>query len=953
MCRKKIVFWVLVSAFCLTSPVNAVSIIWVSGTFDDNGDGAPDDQAWVDLLEEQGYTVDYNGTYWRTLDADKIAALNAADLIIISRNSNSGDYDDDAEPTQWNSITTPIINCSTHVVRSSRWLWVDSTTIPNTTPMMEIVAAGHLVFAGVASPVQVVDETMGQTSFIDTDPGNGTVLATGDGLPWIIEWETGVEYYNGAGQFTGGPRMFFAAGTQESGGTVGRGEYNLTPEGEIIFLNAVRYMLGDTSRVKAYNPVPEDAVVYEDIWVTLGWSPGDAALSHDVYFGDNFDDVNDGLADTFQGNQTSAFFIVGFPGFPYSDGLVPGTTYYWRIDEVNDLDPNSPWKGDIWSFTIPSKKAYAPDPVDGARYVDPEAVLGWTPGLGAKLHTVYFGDNFDDVNGGVVGLPQATTTYTPGTLESDKTYYWRIDEFDGIETHKGNIWNFSTLPVIAVTDPNLTAWWMLDAGSGTTALDWSGHGNNGTLQGDPQWVAGYDGGGLALDGTGDNIYVSSAQLPTSAFTVELWFNPSFNLDPGDPRIDFLYWQTGSRPHLTFNRSGAGEIGLWPNIDGDFDGPLTATSSWDAGSWYHIAATFDGVSFRIYVNGNMEGVVSHPGTHSSASGLYIGCRSNQINYFTGTIDDVRLYDKALSQDEIQLTMRGDPALAWSPKPANGSMQYINDATPLSWSPGDNVSQHDIYFGLDKDAVAAADESDTTGIYRGRQAAASYTPAEGVEWGGGPYYWRIDEYNTDGTISKGRVWSFTIADFILVDDFESYDTGDNQIWYAWKDGLGYGLPGGDPYYPGNGTGSAVGDETTASYTEETIVHGGGKAMPFSYDNNKQGFLNYSEAQFTLTYPRDWTEQGVGVLSLWFYGEPSNAAEPMYVALNGTAAVTHQNPNAAQTAAWTQWTIDLQAFADQGVNLTNVNTLAIGFGNRNNPLAGGSGTMFFDDIRLYRNP
>jgi len=70
-------------------------------------------------------------------------------------------------------------------------------------------------------------------------------------------------------------------------------------------------------------------------------------------------------------------------------------------------------------------------------------------------------------------------------------------------------------------------------------------------------------------------------------------------------------------------------------------------------------------------------------------------------------------------------------------------------------------------------------------------------------------------------------------------------------------------------------------------------------------------------------------------------------LYVALNGSAVVNHDNPNAAQVEEWTQWDIDLQAF---GVNLTNVNTIALGLGNRNNPLAGGSGMMYFDDIRLY---
>ena len=122
-----------------------------------------------------------------------------------------------------------------------------------------------------------------------------------------------------------------------------------------------------------------------------------------------------------------------------------------------------------------------------------------------------------------------------------------------------------------------------------------------------------------------------------------------------------------------------------------------------------------------------------------------------------------------------------------------------------------------------------------------------------------------------------------------------------------------------------------------------------MPLYYDNS----VGYSEATLTLTYPRDWTEKGVSTLTIWFRGISDNAAEALYVALNGSAVVSHDNPNAAQIGTWTQWNIDLQTFADQGVNLANVNTIALGLGNRNNPLAGGSGTMYFDDIRLYPPP
>jgi len=105
-------------------------------------------------------------------------------------------------------------------------------------------------------------------------------------------------------------------------------------------------------------------------------------------------------------------------------------------------------------------------------------------------------------------------------------------------------------------------------------------------------------------------------------------------------------------------------------------------------------------------------------------------------------------------------------------------------------------------------------------------------------------------------------------------------------------------------------------------------------------------------TLTAGRDWTAQGVTQLSLWFRGKSANAAERMYVVLNGTAVVYHDNPNAAQIDRWTQWVISLQKFADLGVNLANVTSITIGFGTPGNTTTpGGSGQMYFDDIRLYR--
>ncbi|MHC4728544.1 MAG: hypothetical protein ACYS17_15085, partial [Planctomycetota bacterium] len=86
------------------------------------------------------------------------------------------------------------------------------------------------------------------------------------------------------------------------------------------YINAITFVPGT-----AFNPIPADEAVIEDTWVSLNWTPSKTAASHDVYFGENFDNVNDGVGDTFRSNQAETFFVVGFPGFPYPDGLTTGT----------------------------------------------------------------------------------------------------------------------------------------------------------------------------------------------------------------------------------------------------------------------------------------------------------------------------------------------------------------------------------------------------------------------------------------------------------------------------------------------------------------------------------------------------------------------------------------------------------------------------------------------------
>jgi hypothetical protein len=815
---RKSLYSLLVLVFCLASSLSAANIIWVSDWYDERVDGVPDDYAWIDFLEAQGYTVDNqpaassgNG-YWRTLDNNKIAALNAADLVIISKNSNSGDYANDAtEITQWNSITAPLMLLSAHFTRNTRWQWINSTDMmeDGSTPTLEAVLPQHPIFNNVnlnlQNRVDVYDQSVGSgiVSFNSViDMGNGTLIARPVGQNWTIiaEWKAGVAFYDGTSQVPAGNRLFFTCGTREGAG-FGRGEFNLTEEGKKIFLNGIEYMLGNLRLLKAYSPTPANGDLYPDTWVSLYWLTGETAVSHDVYFGENFDDVNNGTGDTFRGNQTDQYAIVGFPGYPYPDGLVPGTTYYWRIDEV-EADGMTKHKGDVWSFTVPPRKAYYPDPPDGARFVETNAVLSWRPGRDAKLHTVYFGDNFDDVNNAADGLPQTGASYDPGPLEEAKMYYWRVDEFDGLTTHRGDLWSFRTV----------------SPGGGVRGQYFRGT----DLSGDPvvnridpeinfDWV----------DGSPDPA------LPADGFSVR-W--------TGEIELEFS-------ETYTFYANTDDGVRLWINNELVID------------RWVDRRATTEAKGTINLIGGQRYPLVMeyYENTGNAAA---------QLSWENSSTAKQIIPQAALSL----------PVRASGPNPRNGATGTRTIPT-LTWNSGDNAASHEVYFGTDADAVTNATKASPE--YKGTKALGneSYDPGK-LAWSTS-FYWRIDEVNSTNPDSPwiGNVWTFTTGDFLVVDDFETYDSGDNQIWYAWHDGLGYGTPGVPPYFAGNGTGSAVGDETTSSYTEETIVHGGRQSMPLFYDNNKQGFSKYSEAELALTAVRDWTEEGVAELSLWFRGNPAS--------------------------------------------------------------------------------
>jgi beta-lactamase regulating signal transducer with metallopeptidase domain len=315
-------------------------------------------------------------------------------------------------------------------------------------------------------------------------------------------------------------------------------------------------------------------------------------------------------------------------------------------------------------------------------------------------------------------------------------------------------------PVGAQTDPNLVGWWKLDDGIGTVVTDSSSNGIDGNFVGNPIWVAGMHDGALLFDGASSVDFGSPRKTAiTGPLTIACWIKPQ-NLgtiarvvggsqDRAFLARDGAYAFKASGPNLRFTTP-------WIR---DHEAPRTFLTE---GQWQHVAVTFqpDEIGGCVFY---LDGVESD---RDDASILDPGTGPVRIaenqwpggQFYTGLIDDVRLYSRVLTADEIKAVM-GSNLFARDPQPADGASVSLQDTATLSWSPGDRAVQHDVYLGLDEESVKVA--RPMWPQYMGRQSGTSFSVAEKLT-AGAVYFWRIDEVEADvTTVRKGTVWTFTIA------------------------------------------------------------------------------------------------------------------------------------------------------------------------------------------------
>ncbi|UCC99933.1 MAG: discoidin domain-containing protein, partial [Phycisphaerales bacterium] len=278
----------------------------------------------------------------------------------------------------------------------------------------------------------------------------------------------------------------------------------------------------------------------------------------------------------------------------------------------------------------------------------------------------------------------------------------------------------------------------------------------------------------------------------------------------------------------------------------------------------------------------------------------------------------------------------PMRAHGPDPAADATD-VDPQAILSWSAGGRAALHDVYVSANEQSVIDGTATVTT------VPEAAHGPLS-LDLGK-TYYWRVDEVNDAEApaVWQGDIWSFSTAKHRVVDDFESYtDDEGNRIYEIWLDGFT------------NGTGSITG-HTNAPFAEQTIVYSGRQSLPLQYNNVDSPF--YSETERTWATAQDWTAHGADTLTLYVRSDPNSAPASLYVAVQDSdgivKVVTHPDGEAAVGIdRWQEWSIPLSALSDAGVNVTQVKTLYIGIGNRDNPVAGGVGRIYIDSITLGRS-
>jgi hypothetical protein len=327
-------------------------------------------------------------------------------------------------------------------------------------------------------------------------------------------------------------------------------------------------------------------------------------------------------------------------------------------------------------------------------------------------------------------------------------------------------------------DASLVLYLSFDDVTAGQAKDLSPYGNHGTVGGNAAVTQGQFGDALLFDATDDQVVVPPN--PTldiiKEITMMIWARPGANLTAdwrtlmGKAPTSVLGQNTFSYDIRTDN---TGILRFSLNLDGTWRSILGPTATQD--TWYHVAGTYDGAQMVFYINGESVGTLPITGAIRVTTdpvcvgNLVTAAGVAQNEYWSGVLDEVRLWNRALTQAEVKTNMgQGQQGVlgaerAYEPSPANQEIDVPRD-TALTWTAGQFAVSHDVYLGPVFADVNAADRTSPPGVLLSRGQSDTRL-APGALAFGQTYFWRVDEVNAppDSTIFKGDIWSFTVEPY----------------------------------------------------------------------------------------------------------------------------------------------------------------------------------------------
>ncbi len=744
------------------------------------------------------------------------------------------------------------------------------------------------------------------------------------------------------------------------------------------------------ARVVAFNPSPADGATDVPRDVSLSWTAGALADKHDVYFGTVFDDVNQATATADPGGVYQSRIDPSI--YTPAERLAFSETYYWRVDEVNAPPDNTIRKGDLWSFTT-EPFVYAVENITATASSSdiakgPENTVNGS-GLDGSglLHDKVGDDNMwlSDIAG-----PQPT---------------WIEYEFDEVyKLHQMWVWNSNGSLELAIGFgfKDVTIEYSVNGTDYTTlgttaefaqAPGTSDYAHNTTvdtggvaaryvrLTANSNW-----GGLLPQYGLSEvrffyiPVYAREPSPDSGATDVSIGTIDA----PADVTLGFRAGREAAKHNVYFSDS-------WKAVTNGTAAVTTATEAghgplsldlgktyywrvdevneaetpamWQGDVWdfttqeyfvmddfesYNDLDTSDPESNRIFMtwldgydqptNGSLIGYDLPPFAEQSIvhSGMqampYFYDNSGTANYSEATLTLSSGRDWTIrGVKALSLWFKGNPA-ALVEEPA-GTFKVSASGTDI-WGTADEFRY--LWKQLSGDGEITA-------------------TVESVNWVTGSNDWTKAGVMIRGTLDAGSANAFVAI---------TTGSGDGAS-FQWRNSAGGSssssrtLVGISPpasiklvragntftgYVFQNGQWQQEGESATVPMPDPVYI---GLALT-SHSAGVTTEAVFSNITTTGAVTGVFTQQAIGV------DMPANEPAPMYVALASSggapAAVYYDDPSATQIGDWTEWLIDLQSFADQGVNLANLNTIAIGFGDKNNPQPGGSGLTYFDDIQLY---